>query len=69
MNLKCLFRGHKWRFSYNHGMPFGMNTEDALKMFNEGKTFAVYECTRCPKQSRYVDGKIVILSSSLVETP
>lgn len=67
MNLMCLFKRHNWRFAYNHGMPRGVSTEDALKMFDEGKTYAVYRCTRCPRQSRILDGKRVILSRNEME--
>ncbi|GAH57359.1 unnamed protein product [marine sediment metagenome] len=71
MNIKCLFRRHKWEFAYNHGMPFGISTEDALRMFNEGKSYAVYQCTRagCKKQARLIDEKMEILPVGLVELP
>lgn len=71
MNIKCWFKGHKWKFAYNHGMPLGTNTEDALRMFNEGKTYMVYQCTRtgCKKQARLIDGRMEILPIGLVESP
>ena len=71
MNIKCLFRGHKWKFSYNHGIPLGTSTEDALRMFDEGKSYAVYQCTRagCKKQAYLIDGKMRILPIGLVELP
>ncbi len=57
-NIRCLFGRHDWRFSYNHGMPRGLSLDDALELYEDGKTYAVYQCTRCPKQSRE-DGTIL----------
>jgi len=67
--LRCLFGRHDWRFAYNHGMPLGISTEDALKMFERGETYTVYQCTKCPKQSRLVDGQRVMLHRSETEVP
>lgn len=71
MNIKCLFRGHDWRFAYNHGMPLGLSTENALRMFDENKTYAVYRCLRpgCKKQARLIDGEMRLLPTTLVESP
>lgn len=69
MNLKCLLFHHDWKFSYNHGMPFGTSTEDALKMFEDGRTFAVDACRRCKAQSRLVNGKRVMLNRGEAEAP
>ena len=69
MNLKCLFGRHDWQFAYNHGMPRGLSTEEALVMFDDSRTYAVYQCTRCPKQSRLDNGQRTILRRSEIETP
>ena len=69
MNVGCLMGHHDWKFSYNHGIPLGMNTEDTIKMFDEGKAFAVDACKRCKAQSSFIDGKRIRLSRSEVETP
>lgn len=69
MNLKCMLVGHEWRFSYNHGMPFGITTEVALEMFEKDETYPVFECTRCGKQARLVDAKMVVLPSADIEVP
>ncbi len=69
MSIKCLLRRHDWRFAYNYGMPLGISTEDALKMFEDGKTYAVDECRRCTTQSRIIDGIRVMLNRSEKETP
>ncbi len=57
-NVRCLFGRHDWRFAYNHGMPLGTSTEKALLMLKSGKSYGVYQCTRCPKQS-LEDGTIL----------
>ncbi len=57
-SVRCLLGRHDWRFSYNHGMPLGISLEDSLDMSKSGKSYAVYQCTRCPKQSRE-DGTIL----------
>lgn len=71
MNIKCLLGYHNWRFGYNHGIPLGtkLSYSEALNMLGDGRAYQVDECTRCPKQSRLVDGKRVILSRSEVEAP
>jgi len=69
MGIKCLLQGHKWRFAYNHGVPLGTSTEEALSMIYSGKSYPVYLCTRCPKQSRILNNKRVILSRSEMEAP
>jgi len=69
MNIKCLFLGHIWRFSYHHGMPLGISTNEALNMIDSGRYFPVYECKRCRKQSRIVNNKRVMLQHGKIETP
>lgn len=71
MNIKCLFGRHVWRFAYHHGMPLGINGEDAMKMLKEDKTYPVDVCIRrgCGKQSRTVNGKRVMLHRDEIETP
>lgn len=69
MGIKCLLGRHDWKFSYNHGMPLGISTEDALKMDKDGSTFAVDACRRCRAQSRLVNGKRVMLNRSEVQDP
>ena len=69
MGIKCLFGHHDWKFSYHHGIPLGINWVDYYKMCQEGKTFSVDVCSRCHKQSRVIDGKRVMLTSSQVEEP
>jgi len=49
MNIKCLLGHHKWRFSYNYGMPFGIGMEKAMEMFKHGTTYPVHRCERCGK--------------------
>ena len=44
-NIICLFRGHDWRFSYNHGIPLGCTDEEWDKLI--GKSYAVHQCMRC----------------------
>ena len=69
MQIRCLFKGHQWKFAYNHGMPLGISLDSALIMFKKGRTYEVYQCTRCPKQSRLINGDYIVLSGGLVESP
>lgn len=69
MNIKCLLGIHNWQFVYNHSMPRGLSTEDALKMLQNGEAYEVYVCTKCGKQSRLHNSRRVILSRNEVETP
>jgi len=69
MNLICLLKRHVWQFSYNHDMPRGTSLEGALTMFQRGKTFEVYVCTRCKRQARLIGGKMVRLPKAQVESP
>ena len=71
MNIKCLLSHHNWKFAYNHGIPLGTSMDDALKMFEEGKTYAVDQCTRrgCGTQSYFVDGIRTKLCRDEMENP
>ena len=69
MNILCLFGRHSWKFAYNHGMPLGLNTKDALDMIHNNQIYGVYVCTECRKQSRIKDGKVLMLSKAEMETP
>lgn len=71
MNIKCLFTRHNWEFAYNHGIPLGTSMDDALKMFEEGKAYAVDRCTRrgCGAQSYFVDGRRTKLPRGEMEKP
>ena len=69
MNAKCIAGWHDWRFAYNHGMPFGISSDDAMKMHESGKTFEVHQCLRCGKQACEVNGRKKQLPARLVEKP
>ena len=71
MNIKCLLGHHTWKFAYHHGMPFGIDLDDSLKMIEDGMTYSVDQCTRrgCGKQSRIIDGKRVMLRHGEMEDP
>ncbi len=69
MNIKCLFAIHDWRFAYNHGMPFGIGAEEALNRLNTGKSYTVFECTRCHKQTRATAKALATLDKSDREKP
>jgi len=71
VNIKCLLKGHKWRFAYNHGIPLGCSDELWDKLWADGTAYAVSMCERrgCEKQARLVDGKMEILPAGLGEAP
>lgn len=69
MGIKCLIKGHDWRFGYNHGMPRRISTEDALKMLHEGTSYGVCICYRCKTQARLTDGVMIKLNKELVQVP
>ena len=69
MNIRCLLGHHDWKFAYNHGMPLGVSTNDALKMFDDNSTYAVYQCTRCPKQAQLVRDEMIVLPKVKMELP
>ena len=52
MNIVCFMKGHDWKFAYNYGMRLGISMEAAMKMFEDGRTYGVYQCRRCCKQAR-----------------
>ena len=69
MSIRCLLQHHDWKFSYHHGMPLGISTEEALAMIEQGKTYEVFACARCHTQARLVDGKIILLPVTEIQTP
>ena len=67
MNIKCLTKGHEWRFSYNHGIPAGCTDEQWDKLIKD--SYEVSECNRCREQGRLINGKMAILNKRVKETP
>lgn len=69
MNLKCLFGKHNLKYSYNHSMPCHINIEEAIKMFDDKRTYEVFICARCHKYFKKINGKFVLLSNDEMEEP
>jgi hypothetical protein len=54
----CKFKGHKWNFSYNHGIPLS-STESLEKLFvkfQTGEYYPVNRCSRCGIYNHKSDG-------------
>ncbi len=69
MNLICLIKGHNWAFGYNHGMPHHISTSEALDLLHSGAVYEVHMCSRCPAQSRMLNGKRIMLKKEEYERP
>lgn len=56
INIKCLIKGHNWKFSYNHGIPLGCSEKQWDILIKN--SYQVFECTICPEQGRLIDDSI-----------